>query len=99
WRASVLRAVAGRPPPRALAHRPGQGGRVGLDLVLVVLGLDLDPDVDLLRRLAVARLEEVEIAHETTGRLHRETLGHFRVADQLLEELDLGDEVRALRDE
>jgi hypothetical protein len=63
-----------------------------------VLGLDLDADIDLVGRLALARLEELEVADELAGCEVREAAGLVGVGDLVVEERRVGDDVRLLTD-
>ena len=63
-----------------------------------VLGLDLDADVDLLGRLALARLQQLEVADEPSGCQVRQPSRLVGVRDLVVEQHRLGDDVRLLAD-
>ena len=74
----------------------GRDGRLRLAerCRVVVRGVDLDPDVEDLGRLAVARAHQVEVAHEATDGRRGQPLRPGLVADLVLERRDRGDQVR-----
>ena len=63
-----------------------------------VLGLHLDPDVELVGRLAVPRLEQLEVADEAAGRAIRQLARLVGVAHLVIEHRRLGHEVELLAD-
>ena len=78
---------------------------VGADVLLArlhrrhrVLGLHLDPDVELVGRLAVPRLEQLEVADEAAGRAVRQLARLVGVADLVVEHRRLRHEVQLLAD-
>ncbi len=76
------------------ARLAGLGRVVRVIVVLGADGLELDPDVEDLGRLAVARPHQLEVAHEPADRGRGQALGPRLVADLVLERRHLGDQVR-----
>ena len=86
-------SVPGGPLRRGLQalHLRAPGRSVG---DVVVLGLDLDPDVEHFGGLALAGAHEVEVADEAPDRGRGQALGAGLVADFVVERRDLGEQVR-----